>query len=117
MTQSGRSQNTGNLESDMEDDAVERARVNLWAKNRFRHGDTTLIVACLIRPEDTRPLRVPWWRGKEVYLIGVEENGNFFLRHCDGSVRYWDHRKQQDEVIAKSVNDFVGALEKADIRL
>lgn len=101
----------------MEDEAVEMARRDLWAKNKFRHGDETLVVTCLIRPEDTRPLHVPWWRGKEVHLIGVEESGNFFLRHSDGSVRYWDHSKQEDVVIANSVRDFVGALEPSDLRL
>ncbi len=101
----------------MEDEAIDTARNDLWTKNRFRCGDKTLVVACLIRPEDTRPLHVSWWRGKEVYLIGVEECGNFFLRHCDGTVRYWDHSEQSDTVIAKSVRDFVTALEPSDLRL
>lgn len=100
----------------MEDAAVEKARQNLWTRNKIRLGDQTLVVACLIRPEDTRPLNAPWWHGKAVSLIGVEENGNFFLRHCDGTVRYWDHSKQDDEIIAKSVRDFVAALEPADLR-
>jgi len=32
-----------------------------------------------------------WWRGKEVCIIGADLEGNFLLRHCDGTVRYWDH--------------------------
>ena len=101
----------------MQDDAVENARKNLWPNNTYRHGDEALVVACLIRPEDTRPLHAPWWRGKEVYLIGVEENGNFFLHHCDGSIRYWDHATQKDTVIAKSIKAFVTALEPSIRRL
>lgn len=95
----------------MEDEALERARKWLFAKRSFRHGDRTLVVACLIRGEDIRPLDAPWWRGKEAYLLGADLNGNFFLRHCDGSVRYWDHSLQKDEIIAKSVREFVSALE------
>ena len=100
-----------------EDEAVEKARKNLWAKNKIQAGDKTVVVACLIRPEDTRPLHAPWWRGKEVYLIGADIDGNFFLRHCDGTVRLWDHSKQVDEVIAKSVREFATSLQPADISL
>ena len=95
----------------MEDEALESARQTLWMKRNFRFGDDTVVVACLIRAEDMAPLDAPWWHGKQVYLLGVELGGNFFLRHCDGSVRYWDHAKQEDVVIAKSVQEFLSALE------
>ena len=91
----------------MKPDPVEKAMANLFWKRNFFHGDKKLMVACLIRDEDIRPLDAPWWRGKEAYLIGVALDGNFFLRHCDGSVRYWDHMKQTDEVIAPSVREFM----------
>jgi hypothetical protein len=51
-----------------------------------------------------------WWRGKSVTIIGVDVDGNFFLRHCDGSVRYWEHSKQSDCVVAKSVKEFASRL-------
>lgn len=95
----------------MEDEAIERARQALVMKRRFQFDDESLVIACLIRGEDVRPLDAPWWRGKEVYLLGVTIDGNFILRHCDGSVRYWNHAKQADVVIAKSVREFLSALE------
>ncbi len=98
----------------MKDDSIERAIKNLWLKRTFYHGEKKLIVACLLRSDDYRPLKAPWWRGKEVYLMGVDLNGNFFLRHCDGSVRYWDHAKQADEVVSSSVKDFVNHLREDD---
>ncbi len=33
------------------------------------------------------PLVAKWWRGKAVSIVAVDVDGNFFLRHCDGSVR------------------------------
>ena len=95
----------------MQNEVLERARQALCTKRNFRFGDDTLVVAFLVRAEDLRPLDAPWWRGKEAYLLGVDLSGNFFLRHCDGSVRYWDHSKQEDVVIAKSVREFCSELE------
>jgi len=43
--------------------------------------------------------------------MGADINGNFFLRHCDGSVRYWDHKKQTDEIVASSVVEFCERIE------
>jgi hypothetical protein len=48
--------------------------------------------------------------GKEAYLIAADVNGNFFLHHCDGSVRYWVHSKRSDVVVSKSVKDFARSL-------
>jgi hypothetical protein len=91
-----------------------RAINNLWQRRVFRLGQIDITVACLIREEDWRPLKAPWWRGKEVCIIGVDLSGNFLLRHCDGSVRYWDHRSQTDIALAPSVRDFVAALTSND---
>ncbi|MGN7437244.1 MAG: hypothetical protein ACTHOO_01275 [Alcanivorax sp.] len=63
---------------------------------------------------DMRPLDAPWWTGKEVYLIAVDVDGNFFLRHCDGSVRYWDHKTQTDVTVSKSLKEFVKLISKRD---
>lgn len=70
-----------------------------------------MTIACLIRTADWRPLTAPWWQGKEACIIGADLDGNFFLRHCDGSVRYWDHRLQADTVVAPSVRVFVSRIE------
>jgi hypothetical protein len=96
----------------MKADPVDKAIKNLWLKRIFWHGERRLVVACLLRSEDIRPLKALWWRGKEAYLIGADLTGNFFLRHCDGSVRYWDHAKQVDEVISPSVHEFLAHLEE-----
>ena len=77
----------------------------------FRHSDRTMTIACLVREADWRPLDAPWWRGKEVSIIGVDLDGNFFLRHSGGSVRFWDHRSQTETLVAPSVKGFVAALE------
>ena len=88
-------------------DPIETAIRRLWLRRTFWHGERKIVVAFLIRTPDWRPLTADWWQGKEVSIIGADLDGNFFLRHCDGTVRHWDHRLQTDTVIAPSVRDFV----------
>ena len=85
---------------------VDKAIRRLWERRTFPFGDRKLEIACLIREGDWRPLKAPWWRKKEACIIGADLSGNFFLRHCDGSVRYWDHKAQDDTIIASSVREF-----------
>lgn len=92
-------------------EAIDRAQAQLFQHRTFRHDGRTLTIALLIRDADWRPLDAPWWRGKEACIIGADLDGNFFLRHCDGSVRYWDHRLQTDTVVAPSVREFVRRIE------
>jgi hypothetical protein len=92
-------------------DPIDRALARLWPHRTFRHGERTMTIACLIRTVDWRPLDAPWWRGKEVSIIGVDLDGNFFLRHSGGAVLYWDHRLQTDTVVAPSVREFVERIE------
>ncbi len=91
-------------------DAVEKALRRLRTPFGFPFGDRNLVVACLVREADRRPLKAPWWRKKEVYVMGADLDGNFFLRHGDGSVRYWDHKTQTDTIIAPSVREFLSKL-------
>src|SRR5215469_12783577 len=91
-------------------DPMDKAIRNLGLYHTILYGEDTLIVACLIREADWRPLKAPWWHQKEACIIGADLDGNFFLRHCDGSVRYWDHETQCDSVIAASVGDFLHQL-------
>lgn len=88
----------------------ERARVNLFQLRTVQLADRELVIACLLREADWRPLRAPWWRGKEVCIIGADLDGNFLLRHCDGSVRLWVHRDGADRVIAPSVREFAARI-------
>src|SRR5262245_30287231 len=90
-------------------DAIDSA-IKQWHRRRFRHVDRDIVVACLVRTADWRPLKAPWWRGKEVCIIGADLDGNFLLRHSDATVRLWDHRSQTDSVLAPSVREFVAGL-------
>ena len=56
------------------------------------------------------PLVARWWRGKQVTIVAVDVDGNFFLRHSDGSVRYWEHARKSESVAAKSVKEFASKL-------
>ncbi|SRR5713101_6945551 len=91
-------------------DPIESAIRRLSFNRTIWHGERRITVACLVRTEDWRRLQADWWRGKEVCIIGADLDGNFFLRHCDGTVRHWDHRLQTDVVIARSVRDFVARI-------
>jgi hypothetical protein len=88
----------------------DQAAQRLWERRTIARASGDIIVAVLLRSDDWRPLKAPWWKGKEVCIIGADLRGNFLLRHCDGGVRYWDHATQRDEVLAPSVRDFVGML-------
>lgn len=79
----------------------------LFGENRVRIGEREVFVVLLIPESEWRPLSASWWRGKEACIIGADESGNFFLRHCDGSVRHWDHKLGADLKIATSVRDFI----------
>jgi hypothetical protein len=82
----------------------------LYLANAFRFGERTIRVVFLLPESLWRPLRASWWRGKEVSIIGGDENGNYLLRHSDGSVGLWDHARQVDEIVAPSVNAFFSAM-------
>ena len=92
-------------------DSIEKAIRQLGFRRTIVHGDRRILVACLVRMSDWIPLRADWWRGKEVCVIGADLDGNFFLRHCDGTVRLWEQQLQRDSVLAPSVRDFVRMIE------
>jgi hypothetical protein len=106
MTRSGSFKTLMPPEKQLIDAALEK----LCVSRTFRHGERELVIACLVREADWRPLKAPWWKGKEVCIIGADLDGNFFLRHCDGTVRIWDHQLKKDEVIARSVREFVSGI-------
>ncbi len=88
-------------------EAFDRAVSNLGVRRFFRKDGQAIEVVCLVRVADWRPVQASWWRGKEACIIGADARGNFFLRHCDGSVRYWQHDTASDAVVARSVGEFV----------
>jgi hypothetical protein len=86
---------------------------DLNLNDTFVHGERSIRLVFLLPETLWRPLRASWWRGKEVSIIGGDEAGNYLLRHCDGSVRLWDHARNADEVLAPSVREFLARLRRA----
>ena len=93
--------------------AFDRAINRLFERRALELGDRVLVVACLIRPSDWRPLDAPWWKNKEASIIGADLSGNFFLRTSDGSVQYWSHQSQSETIVARSVRQFLDMLVEA----
>ncbi|HEV2611528.1 MAG TPA: hypothetical protein VGU61_14760 [Noviherbaspirillum sp.] len=96
-------------------DAYENARTKFfWQRCVHLLDGRKSTVAILLRQEDWRPLDAPWWREKQASIIGADIDGNFFLRHCDGSVRFWDHKLQVNIVVAPSVQEFAQMITEGD---
>jgi hypothetical protein len=92
----------------MSDVHLEKAAKMIGVKPIFEFAGHEIHVVCVI--PWSPPLIAEWWRGKAASIIAVDVNGNFFLLHCDGSVRYWEHSKRSDVVVAKSVEEFARRL-------
>jgi hypothetical protein len=96
-------------------DEFEQARTKFFWRRVISLPDGKRVeIAVLLRKEDWRPLDAPWWREKQASIIGVDLEGNFFLRHCDGSVRYWDHKAQANVILAPSVRDFARQMKEGE---
>ena len=93
-----------------EEQIVARAIERLAERNAFKKEGRTFIVQSLIPVSEQHPLVEPWWTKKQASVIGMDPIGNLFLRMCDGTVRYWDHAKQADEILSPSVRRFVWDL-------
>jgi hypothetical protein len=85
----------------------------LYLTDTFSHGERRIRVLFLLPEPTWRPLKVDWWHGKEAAIIGGDEQGNYLLRHCDGSVRLWDHARGHEEIIAGSVSAFLAGLTRS----
>ena len=90
--------------------AVDLAIAKLPEKSIFRKGDREFEVRTLVPVAMWRPVAAEWWKKKEACVIGEDSCGNFFLRVCDGTVRFWDHETEEDEILAPSVRAFLSAL-------
>lgn len=91
---------------------IEDISRKLLFADRFVMGDRVLRILFLIPSGQWRPLEASWWKGKEVCIIGGDEDGNYLLRHCDGSVRLWEHARRADHVLAPSVRAFLSGLSR-----
>jgi hypothetical protein len=89
------------------------ARHKLYINDTLEGPGGPVRLLFLLPENQWRPLRVAWWRGKDVAIIAGDEHGNYVLRHCDGTVRLWEHHSQRDTVLAKSVHDFLAGLHEA----
>jgi|SRR5689334_5499372 len=85
----------------------------LYFDATYEHGDRSIRLVFLLPDSLWRPLRASWWRGKAVSIIGGDEVGNYILRHCDGSVRFWSHARGEDDILAPSVREFLARLKAA----
>lgn len=95
-------------------DSFAKAFRELWHRNALSLDGRRVKVALLIREEDWRPLEAAWWQEKQASIIGADADGNFFLRHCDGSVRFWSHAAKANMVVAASVKAFAEQLSPDD---
>jgi len=96
-------------------DIFENARTKVfWHRVVSLPDGRCVEIAVLLREEDWRPLAAPWWREKQASIIGADLAGNFFLRHCDGSVRYWDHSAQTNLTVAPSVQEFARRIREGE---
>ena len=96
-----------------EDQTINRAIAKLPARRFFKKDGVEYEVSSLVPIHEWRPLREIWWKKKEACVIGQDSYGNLYLRVCDGTVRFWNHETQADEVLAPSVRKFVSSLSPA----
>ena len=90
---------------------IDRAIKLLPIQSTCPGKDATYRVLFLLPRNLWRPLKASWWKGKEVCVIGGDPEGNYFLRHPDGSVSIWHHARNIDEVLAPSVRAFTTMLQ------
>ena len=99
---------------DNESQVVDRAIAKLHQRRMFWKGDKRIEVRSLVPVSAWRPVKADWWKKKEACVIGEDTSGNLLLRVCDGTVRFWDQEKQEDEELASSVRRFLSALRPPD---
>ncbi|MCY0913732.1 hypothetical protein [Massilia antarctica] len=88
-------------------DSFEKIRTTFfWRRCITLPDGRNVAVAILLREDDWRALDAPWWRGKQASIIGADVDGNFFLRHCDGSVLYRDHNAGTVAPVAPGIREF-----------
>ena len=93
-----------------ESTVVDRAISALSVRCVYETASRQFELRSLLPVADWRPFKADWWRGKEMCLVGEDTLGNQLFRHCDGTVRFWDRRSRDLEVIAPSVRAFVAGI-------
>ncbi|MEW7280379.1 hypothetical protein ABW636_17445 [Aquimarina sp. 2201CG1-2-11] len=89
---------------------LEQTINNLGVKGTIQHNGQRIRLVCLIHTKDRRPFQADWYKGKESYLVAVDENGHFFLRHSGGYIFKLDPNTKKEEQIAKGENEFINMI-------
>ena len=95
----------------MSEELLQKVQENIGFINyvEFEGGSYQILAVMPKSP----PLEAYWWHGKQVHVIAVDVDGNLFLRHCDGSVRYWSHSEKKDIVAFRSLKEFTAAFRES----
>lgn len=93
------------------DKHLEKAKSQLALKSVFDIDGRKIHIALII--SDSPPLEARWHKGKEVHIIAVDVDGNFFLRHSSGKVTHWTHATATHQMAARSIREFVSGLQES----
>lgn len=52
-----------------------------------------------------------WHHGKSINIIGLDEQGNFYYRCTDGSIRYYYHLDKTETYLFNSEREFLYAIQ------
>ena len=95
----------------MEKEQLEKAIKNLGVSRTINFNGNMIKLACLLRKEDRRPFQAEWWKGKQSYLIAVDDDGNFILSHSGGYIFRVKAKSSEEEILAKCEKDFLRMIE------
>lgn len=52
-----------------------------------------------------------WHYGKSINIVGLDEQGNFYYRCTDGSIRYYHHLDKTETYLFNSEREFLYAIQ------
>lgn len=90
------------------DKYLEKAKAHLSLKPIFELNGVDIQIVLIL--DQSPPLEAYWHKGKQVHIIAVDVDGNFFLRHSSGAVKYWVHKTKTQEELCPSVQEFTLSL-------
>jgi hypothetical protein len=90
---------------------LEKCIQNLGVRRSISFEGSVFKLACLVRDEDRRPFQAPWYKGKQSYLVAVDDDGNFYLRHSGGYIFRASPNSSEQLTIAKSEEEFLSMLD------
>lgn len=90
------------------DKYLTKARQLLALKPIFEFDNREIQLVLIL--DQSPPLEAYWHKGKQVHIIAVDVDGNFFLRRSSGAVAYWVHKTATAHDVSASVREFVSSL-------